>query len=516
MTTIRGFFGVSIAIAVLTSLNACGGGGDAGGAGASGISLQQAYIKASNTGAGDFFGGSVALSGDGNTLAVGVTGEASAATGIGGDQADNTAADAGAVYVFTRSGATWVQQAYLKASNTGAGDSFGGSVALSNDGNTLAVGAKFEGSAATGIGGNQANNTAAQAGAVYIFTRSGTAWSQQAYVKASNTGAGDGFGFSLALSGDGNTLAVGTPFEASAATGVGGNQADNTAFGAGAVYVFTRSGTTWTQQAYVKASNTGASDIFGFSVALSGDGNTLAVGAYLEDSAATGIGGNEADNSASSAGAVYVFSRNQFGVWGQRAYVKASNTGAFDEFGASLALSGDGNTLAVGAPAEDSAATGVGGNEVDNTASFAGAVYVFTRSGTAWAQQAYVKASNTGTGDEFGTSIALSSDGNTLAVGAIDEDSASTGVGGDQVDNTASGAGAVYVFTRSGTHWVQRTYVKASNANAGDQFGSRIALSGAGSTLAVGAPQERNAATGVGADQNDNSAASAGAVYVFQ
>ncbi|HWO23289.1 MAG TPA: DUF4215 domain-containing protein, partial [Kofleriaceae bacterium] len=172
---------------------------------------------------------------------------------------------------------------YVKASNTGAEDAFGYSVALSADGATLAVGAVMENSAATGIGDDQASGIAYGAGAVYVFTWSGTTWSQQAYIKASNTGAGDGFGISVALSADGATLAVGAHYEASAATGIGGNQANNSAERSGAVYVFTRSGTTWSQQAYVKASNTRAHANFGRSVALSADGSTLAVGAYGHD-----------------------------------------------------------------------------------------------------------------------------------------------------------------------------------------------------------------------------------------
>jgi hypothetical protein len=141
---------------------------------------QQAYVKASNTGEGDSFGSRVALSGDGSTLAVGAPSEASAAIDIGDNQADNSALDAGAVYVFTRSGTTWNQQAYIKASNTGQGDGFGSSVALSADGSTLAVGAALEDSAATGIGGTQADDSAVNAGAVYVFARSGAWWSQQA------------------------------------------------------------------------------------------------------------------------------------------------------------------------------------------------------------------------------------------------------------------------------------------------------------------------------------------------
>jgi cysteine-rich repeat protein len=477
-----------------------------------------AYLKASNTGAADVFGASVALSADGSTLAVGAIGEASAATGIGGNQADNSMILAGAVYVFTRSGTTWVQQAYLKASNTGARDEFGWSVALSADGSTLAVGARGEDSAATGIGGNQADDSAGNAGAVYVFTRSGTTWSQQAYVKASNTGAGDQFGTSVTLSAGGATMAVGAIRESSAATGIGGNQADNAAPDAGAVYVFTRSGSAWSQQAYVKASNTGAGELFGTSVGLSADGSTLAVGAQAENSAATGIDGNQGNHLAAGSGAVYAFTRSGT-TWSQQAYIKASNTGSGigsgDAFGASVVLSADGSTLAVGAVGEDSAATGIGGDQADNAASNAGAVYVFTRSGTTWSQQAYVKASNTGTGDSLGSSVALSADGSTLAVSAVGEDSAATGIGGDQADNAASSTGAVYVFTRSSTTWNQQAYVKAPNPGANDQFGYSVALAADG-TLAVVAVNEDSAATGIGGNQANNSATDSGAVYVLQ
>jgi len=475
------------------------------------------YVKASNTGTGDQFGVSVALSGDGNTLAVGAYYEASAATGIDGNQADDTAPNAGAVYVYRRSGATWSQQAYVKASNTGTGDNFGGSVALSNDGNTLAVGAINEASITTGIGGDESNNSASGAGAVYVFSRSGTTWSQQVYVKASNTsktGSGDSFGGSVALSGDGNTLAVGARLEDSAATGIDGNQLDESADGAGAVYVYSRSGATWSQQAYVKASNTGTGDDFGWVVAISGDGNTLAVGARHEDSAATGIDGDQSDNFAGEAGAVYVYSRSG-AVWSQQAYVKASNTESLDNFGRSVALSGDGNTLAAAARLEDSAATGIDGDQADNSVDNAGAVYVYDRTGSVWSQQAYIKTSNPEVNDQLGWSVALSSDGNTLAAGGIGEDSAARGIDGDQSDNSAGEAGAVYVYSRTGAVWSQQSYVKASNTEANDRFGRAAALSGDGKTLAVGARLEDSGTTGIDGDQSDNSAGEAGAVYVF-
>ena len=159
---------------------------------------QVAYIKASNTEMNDHSGNGgtleghgIALSGDGNTLAVGSPYESSAAKGINGNQSDNSLYSAGAVYVFVRRDNTWSQQAYIKASNPGQSDKFGYVVSLSQDGNTLAVSAPFEASAAKGVNGDQGDqndNSIPQAGAVYVFTRTGSAWSQQAYIKASNTG----------------------------------------------------------------------------------------------------------------------------------------------------------------------------------------------------------------------------------------------------------------------------------------------------------------------------------------
>jgi hypothetical protein len=405
--------------------------------------------------------------------------------------------------VNLRRAAKLAQYAYGKASNAGAADQFGHSLALSGD--TLAVGAFGEGSAATGVNGNQNDDSTAQSGAVYVFRRSGTAWQQEAYLKASNTGEADRFGASVALLGD--VLAVGAFREDSAATGTGGDQDDDSAQASGAVYVFRRSGTTWQQEAYLKASNTGADDQFGFSVGLSGD--TLAVGALGEDSAATGTDGDQDDDSAQGSGAVYVF-RHDGTEWQQEAYLKASNTGAADRFGASLAISGD--TLAVGAHFEDSAATGIDGDQADESADGGGAVYVFRRTGTTWAQEAYLKASNTERDDFFGYAVAVS--GDALAVGAIGEDSAASGVNGDQSDNSAPSNGAVYVFRRSGTTWAQEAYLKASSNTGGSHsFGTSLALSG--DTLAVGADQEDRAATGVDGG-SDSFVTDSGAAYVFR
>jgi hypothetical protein len=474
------------------------------------------YVKASNTNAGDNFGKKVALSADGNTLVVGAPGEDS----NGSSASDNSAIDSGAVYVYTRSANVWVQQAYIKAATVGAGDGFGASVALSADGNTLAVGADLEDSAATGINGNESDKSAVDSGAAYVFTRTGTAWSQQAYVKASNTDAGDNYGVSIALSSDGNTMVVGAWFEDGGASGINGDATSNSTTDAGAAYVYTRTGSTWSQQAYVKASNPGTTDGFGHRVALSADGSTLAVTAVWEDSGSPGINGNQLDESAFNAGAAYVYTRSG-STWSQEAYVKASNPGPEDTFGASVALSADGNTMAIGADLEKSSATGVGGDQLNDNTRFSGAVYVYTRIGTSWSQEAYVKATNTGIDDTFGFSVALSSDGNAMAVGAFRESSAAKGINDTiigQADNSAADAGAVYTYNRSGSTWTPSDYVKATNTNAGDTFGWSVALSANGVDLAVGANGEDSAAVGINdtsIGQVDNNATDSGAVYLY-
>lgn len=360
--------------------------------------------------------------------------------------------------------------AYIKASNTKTGDQFGQAVSLSGD--TLVVGAWQEDSDSAGVDQDQTNDGAQNSGAVYVFHRDGSGmWSQQAYLKASNAEAGDQFGESVSVSGD--LIAVGASLESSNATDVDGDETNNLSQYSGAVYVFHRDGQgEWTQEAYLKASNTGAGDFFGYTLSLSDD--TLAVGALGEDSAATVIDGNEADNSASRAGAVYVFERSSAGVWTQEAYIKASNAGMDDEFSRSVSI--DGDLLAVGAMREDSDATGVDGDQNDD-GDDTGAVYVFHRDGSGvWTEEAYLKASNAGDADLFGRSACVFDD--TLAVGAPGEGSNVTGVDGDQTNEDASASGAVYVFRRDGAGvWTQEGYLKASNPETNDYFGVAVTVS---------------------------------------
>ncbi len=448
------------------------------------------YIKASNTDINDDFGFSTALSADGNTLAVGAHREASNARGINPPQNNEDARNAGAVYVFVRSGNTWVQQAYLKASNSDLGDAFGYRLALSGDGNTLAVGATGEDS---GDVHNPDSTAAADSGAVYVFARADHKdWHQQAYLKSQKIGERDSFGASLALSRNGNTLAVGVTYEdVEGAPGMAGMS------NAGAVVVFGRTDTTWVERAHLRPRVPGRDAQFGYSVALSEDGATLAVGAIGE---------------INQAGLAYVF-MNGAGGWSQEAILNARNLQDDDRFGFSVALSADGETLAVGAIGESS---GNPADPLNNDLTFAGAVYVFTHSAGSWSQQAYVKASNPGNNDEFGAGLALSPDGKALVVGARHEASDATGTNGAQDNDNLLYAGAAYVFTRSiDGSWPQRAYVKASNTGDQDYFGSAVAMSADARTFAVGAPTERSKATGVDGDQLDNSVSEAGAVYLL-
>ena len=164
---------------------------------------------------------------------VGAAGEDSRAVGVDGDSTDNSTWDSGAAYVFSEGPSGWAQEAYLKASNPDPGDQFGFAVAIDVD--TAVVSTRFEASAAQGVDGDQSDDSAPNAGAVYVFVRENGAWSQQAYLKASNAEAEDRFGFAVALEGD--TLVVGAIDESSGATTVDGDQSDNSVEAAGAVYV---------------------------------------------------------------------------------------------------------------------------------------------------------------------------------------------------------------------------------------------------------------------------------------
>jgi len=558
------------------------------------------YFKASNTGEFDWFGWSLALSGDGRTLAVGAPREASMARGVDGDQEDNSVFGAGAVYVFTLSDGQWQQEAYLKASNTKEPDSnvpsdifevdernerFGASLSLSDDGNVLAVGASRENSGGSGVNPSERNNLRGpETGAVYVFRRSDGAWAETDFLKASNPtpaeeedqeeevedpseepvteepiadeqeqeqeqfqipgNIGDRFGTHVVLSGDGRTLAVSAPNEASASTSINGDQSDNSQPGIGAVYVFHDDDDNgWTQQAYVKPSIIWVTLVqgqrqrtpiqFGASLALSRDGNTLAVGAPQDPSGLRGVNPSPDDNPSSNpgVGAVFTFSRDG-SSWSHDAYIKpmhtVTNAGAlrqgigFLNFGTSVALSADGNRLAVGLPQDLNASTGPEANPDDydfgvgsSLAFNSGAVQLYERSDGQWSGAAFLKPSNTHASMRFGRRVAFSEDGNTLAVTALRESSAETGINGDGTDRSMPRAGAAYLFSLTDGQWGEQSYIKSPKTRAFQSFGTSLSLSDDAATLVIGAPREEGGDTGINGNRLDNSKEGSGAVFMY-
>ncbi len=344
-----------------------------------GVWSQQAYLKPASVGTfqeGDYFGWSVAVSGD--TVVVGAQVEDSASLGVNSTP-NESAPDAGAAYVFVRTAGVWSQQAYLKPASVGTtqrGDYFGYSVAVSGD--TVVVGAFWEDSASLGVN-STSNESVFDAGAAYVFVRTAGVWSQQAYLKPASVGtnqAGDHFGGSVAVSDD--TVVVGAPGEHSDSLGVNSTPNESAPF-AGAAYVFVRTAGVWSQQAYLKPAAVGTTqrgDNFGDSVAVSGD--TVVVGASIESSASLGVNSTPND-SVYAAGAAYLFVR-MAGVWRQQAYLKPASvaiTQFLHFFGSSVAVSGD--TVVVGARGEYSDSLGV--NSTPNeSAGAAGAAYVWLRS----------------------------------------------------------------------------------------------------------------------------------------
>ncbi|MEZ5454614.1 MAG: FG-GAP repeat protein [Lysobacteraceae bacterium] len=378
---------------------------------------QQAKLVADDGVPNDYFGASVAL--DGNTALVGAYGDD---VGVNSHQ--------GSAYVFTRSGSTWTQQAKLVAGDGAITDRFGFSVTL--DGDTALVGAYPDDVGAIG--------------SAYVFTHSGTTWTQQAKLVAGDGAEGDAFGYSVALNRD--TALVGAYGDD---VGANSDQARPT---------FTRSGAAWTQQAKLVAGDGAEGDEFGTSVAL--DGDTTLVGATYDDV------------SSSNQGSAYVFTRSGK-AWIQQTKLTAGDAAAGDLLGRSVAL--DGDTALVGAYTDDVGAI-----------SDQGSAYVFTHSGSTWTHQAELTAGNGATGDWFGDSVAL--DGDTALVGAYTDD---VGANSDQ--------GSAYVFTRSGNMWTQEAKLTADDGAAGDWFGYSVVLDG--DTALVGATYD------------DVSSSNQGSAYVF-
>jgi hypothetical protein len=468
----EGEFGTSVALSADGNTALIGGPHDNGNAGAAWVFARSASTWAQQgeeltgtgeTGAGRF-GESVALSADGNTAL------------IGGPR-DNS--EAGAAWAFTRTGSTWAQQGtkLTGSGETGAGE-FGSSVALSNDGSTALIGAPEDDSViggtwvltrASGVwsqqgskltGGEEANpefgvlvalsadghtalvggwNDDGRKGAAWVFTRSGGVWSQQGpKLVGAGVSAGDGFGTSVALSADGNTALIGAP----------GND-----FRKGAAWVFTRSGSTWTQQGE-KLTGTGATNSawFGYTVALSGDGKTALIGGWLDEN---------------WKGSAWVFTRSGNSWTQQGPKLTANDEDGEGMFGTNVTLSADGDTALIGGWNDDSEKSG----NLDYSGK--GAAWIFTRSGSTWTQQGPKLTANDEAGNgKFGTIVALSASGDTALIGGWNDDQSK---------------GAAWVFTRSGSTWAQQGPKLTGAGETGEgRFGVAVALSADGDTALVG------------------------------
>jgi hypothetical protein len=312
-------------------------------------------------------------------------------------------------------------QAFLQYSSIAAGDKFGSSVALSSDGSTAIVGSP-----------NDTVSANANQGSATVFTRSGTTWTQQQNITESSGVAQDFFGYSIALSSNGDTAIIGAY----------GNSTNR-----GRATVFTRSGGVWTQQQTITNSSGVSNDKFGLSISLSSDGNTALVGGY---------------NSTSGLSKATVFTRSG-SVWTEQQEITSSARGS------SVALSGDGNTAIVGMPYDE-----------PNGRKFQGSATIFTRSGAVWTLQQTITKSDGAAGDYFGTSVALSNDGNT-AISGTPLDEVYVGLGK---------TGSATVFTRSGGVWTQQQTIADSSNSVMQEFGNSVSLSSDGNTALVGAPYD--------------------------
>lgn len=421
----------------------------------------------------DYFGQQSAVSGDGNTICVGARNE------------DTTAGDSGAVYVYTYGSGTWTYRARLKASDAQSSDVLGeAGLAISDDGRTIVVAARLEDTGGTSAGAayvfmstnsnwtstitqqklqasNKAaddqfcrcdvsgdgntiivgaphedgpTNSVASSGAAYIYSRSGNSWSEDQILYPSDPIVNNYFGVDNALNLDGTVAAI-------AATGD-----DTSATDSGAVYIFTKSNGTWSQEAKLKVTSGGpnASDSWG-GVSLSDDGLTLSAG----------TGGD--DTTASNSGAVYVFNKSG-GTWSQTVKLKASNAGADDKLGGRTRISGTGDTIVSGAREED---TGV--NQ-------AGSAYIFTLNNGTWTQRQQIQASDRASWDLFGDSVGISKDGTVISVGAVLEDGGGTD------------SGSVYAFRGSGGGTTTTTTMIDSKLKVNDTIVA-TAFEGDGSAL---------------------------------
>ncbi|WP_187265511.1 FG-GAP repeat protein [Reinekea thalattae] len=379
---------------------------------------------------------------------------------------------------------------HLKSNTPNMTDMFGSDINLSADGSTLAVGVPNENISYDN--NSSSKNEYINTGAVYIYTLSENNWVQQAHIKADNIKEYNRFGTSVSLSKDGNILAVGALGADRAASSANDRDPKN----AGAAYIYVRDQETnqWRLRDFIQASNAEEGDLFGHSVRLSDDGNTLAVAAIGEDGDQSSAHQTpDTQNKRQGAGAVYLYKYNG-ASWHEEAYIKSIILVARSDnrFGDKISLSGDGNSLAVSSYTQN---RGVRGR-----------VYLYAKENGQWQAQQFVEATNPDNYDDFAKGFSLNKAGNVLAVGATSID-----------DRLVRDPGVVFIFNLdSNDQWQPTAFITAQNKNKYDYFGYRVDLDSSGTLLVVSATGEDSNGIGLTGDPNNNEQRDSGAAYVFQ
>ena len=402
---------------------------------------QSAKIAAIDGDSGDEFGSSIAMANDGSTALVGAISDE-----------DPNGEDDGSAYVFTRSGDSWSQETKLVPDDGDSNDGFSFSVALSADGETALIGDRYD-----DIDGQNS-------GSAYVFSRDGGSWTQDAKLVSDDGDTQDFFGTSVGMANNGATALI-------SAAGDNNPNGDY----AGSMYVFSRSGGSWSQETRFAPDDGDSGDLYGYSVAITADASTALIGAPGDD-----------DPNGKNSGSAYVFTNNS-GSWTQETKLTADDGDSRDDFGASVSIAGNGVTAIIGAPGDD-----------DPNGAEAGSSYVFTRDGESWTQQTKLIPDDGDSEDEFGYSVAIANDGVTALVGAVDDED-------PHGEDSFTGGGSAYMFSRDDGSWFQHTKLAPNDGDANDDFGSSIAVTGDGSTVIIGARS----------DENPNGE-NAGSAYVFE
>lgn len=377
----------------------------------------------------------------------------------------------GAAYLFRKINGTWIQEQKLQAPEPENNDGFGNSVSLSSDGNTLAIGSYKENSSSLGVN-STANNSKALSGAVYIYNYVDGAWQQDSYIKPATSYVFQLFGTSCRLSPDGNTLVVGAPGAEVNLSGALSNPLE-------AVYVFKKADGLWYQQDYVTEFSSGENINFGESVEINQDGTRIFVGAPYSDHI------NSDDTTTKNTGLAFAYELNPDGQWEKSQTFIPINPSRNYALGKSVALSGNGEKLAIGSYSNN-----------DNK----GEINLYDFIDNQWSFNTFIQPSNPNAWNtlKFSNDMAFNFNGTLLVVGAPTQRGELQGVNQPIAETgVAISSGAAYVYKLREGLWEESSYLKSANPNNSIYFGASVAVSVDGETIIVGDTADNSALTGI-------------------